>query len=161
MTVGDIADREKYVREPACIWLSAEKLKNTAVEPCQWRAHVTELPDKGLGAVCTRVVEWLGHSHGVALDLCKVCQANGKADIEGNAFLRHLVSHVAIVLTTPGERATKPVRPSDEQIEKSLETIRRLRGDDIAKDFIDLLVYEESITPDKAVELYDSLEREP
>jgi len=94
----------------------------------------------------------------VAPDICKICQANGEPDLAANPFLTALACHLAFDDVIAGPKALEPKAPTDAELETSLTLIRQLRGDTVARGFIDALVYHRSVTPEKGAELALSLE---
>ena len=104
-------------------------------------------------ADCTLLTAECGRSVGVSRAVCKRCLCNGPADASKNPALRKHICQVAWSSTIAGELALEPLSPSDEEVSTAVENVKRWLGEDMARRFIDALVYHESVTPEKGAEL--------
>ena len=120
---------------------------------CPRRAAETSSLSGTRYAQCELLSKAAGRSVGVDEATCRVCICNGPADASKNPALRKHICQVAWSSTIAGELALEPLSPSDEEVSTAVENVKRWLGDDMARRFIDALVYHESVTPEKGAEL--------
>ena len=142
----------KSIADTGPRWPSPDELEKAVLAKCVYRENPHEN-----GARCGAVTAAHGKPHAVAPEICKICQANGAPDLSANPFLKGLACHLAFDDVVAGPRATEAKAPTDIELDASLGLIRQLRGDTVARGFVDALVYHESVTPEKGAELAATL----
>ena len=105
---------------------------------------------------CDLATEQLGTPHCVDYTVCKMCQFNG-APSTANPFVRYLICHLAFDSVVAGPLATEAKQPTDIAIDTAVRVIQESHDKAVALEFIDALVYHESITAEKGAELADAL----
>ena len=141
----------KSIAETGTAWPTNKALDATKVQDCQARGPIRECTGGG-SAQCGVVVERHGKPHAVDLTICKICQLNGGPDA-ANPFQRCLACHLAWNDVVAGKNALEPLSPSDADIDVALGIVREYRGDTVARGFVEALVWNESITQEKADDL--------
>ena len=106
-----------------------------------------------VSAPCALLSREAGRSVGVDEAICRICICHGPANSRENAALKRHICQLAFSGTVAGRDQTEPKTPGDAELETALENIRRWRGDEAARRFVDTLVYHESVTPEKGAEL--------
>ena len=140
-----------FIAETGVTWPTLKELEKAKLAKCPARGPVRECTGGG-SAQCGMVAERHGKPHAVDLTLCKTCQLNGGPDF-ANPFLRCITCHLAWNDVIAGKNATEPLTPSDADIDVALGIVREYRGDTVARGFVDALVWNESITQEKADDL--------
>lgn len=106
-----------------------------------------------VSAPCAFLSREAGRSVGIDEATCRICICHGPADASQNAALKRHICQLAFSGTVAGRDQTEPKTPGEADLKKALENVRRWRGADIARRFVDALVYHESVTPEKGAQL--------
>jgi len=141
----------KTIADTGAAWPTAGYIAKAKVEPCPARGPLKE-SEGGASAQCGMVAERHGKPHAVSESLCKICQYNGGPDFD-NPLLKCLVCHLAWNDVVAGVNATAPLSPTDGEIDIALSIVCEYRNTEVARGFIEALVWHESITQEKATEL--------
>lgn len=102
-----------------------------------------------LGRECNRTVS-------VGETVCRVCLSHGPAVLAKNPYLVKQIVQVAFSSTIAGREAEEPKTPTGAELAVAVANIKTHRGREVARRFVDALVYNQSATPMKAVELLDT-----
>ena len=111
-------------------------------------------------AECALLSAQAGRSVGVTLRVCRICRCHGKADAEANPYLQKHIVQLAFSGTVARAEAVDPLRPSDAALETAVANVKRFRGGEIARRFVDSLYAYGSVDAEKAVELIERHELE-
>jgi len=117
--------------------------------------------DKGVTHyICKLMEAEIGQTSAVHEDCCRVCICNGAPDPVTNPYIRRNILAWAWTLTITQEEQVKAgEEPTDldgdikARCETAVANVKRLAGEAIAKQFVDSLVFNETIPPEDAVDL--------
>ena len=70
--------------------------------------------------------------------------------------MRKQVVQVAFSATIAGRDAAEAKAPSDAELAVAVANVKTHRGDELARRFVDALVYNQSVAPEKAVTLLEA-----
>jgi hypothetical protein len=129
-----------------------------AAEPslCTERGGSHTSPHGVVTAQCGLLSREVGRPVGVDETTCRICICHGPADPAQNAALRKHIVQCAFSATIAGVDAAQPLAPSDANLDIAVANVKGHGGGDIARRFIDALVYHQSVTPEKAVALLEA-----
>lgn len=107
-------------------------------------------------ALCNLLGRECGRTVAVGEAVCRVCLCHGPAVLAENPYLVKQVVQVAFSATIAGRDAAEAKTPTDAEIAVAVANVKTHRGDELARRFVDALVYNQSVTPTTAVELLEA-----
>jgi hypothetical protein len=133
-------------------------IETADVAGCPLRGEETVSKAGVFYAECAVLSREAGRSVGVDRRTCQICICHGPAEPTGNPYLQKHIVQCAYSGTIAAAGATEALAPSDGELDTAVANVKRFRGAEVAKRFVDALVYNESITPGKAAELVETHE---
>jgi len=113
--------------------------------------------NKLTSAICQILSKETGDVVGVDLDTCQVCMCNGPAEPSKNPALQKHICQIGYSKSIATLTATEAKKVTVTILDIAIANIKRWKGKEIAKQFIDTLVYHETVTPKKGADLANSL----
>ena len=133
--------------------LTEEEIAATAPEKCPHRQNPQVGSDGTVSLRCKFLSDYSGGDIGVGERVCRICLCHGAADPDVNAYLARQFVCLAWHHTIAAPDALGPSGPDDAALALAVEHVKRFRDDDIARRFVDSLVFHQSVTPEKAVDI--------
>lgn len=135
----------------------AETLAAATPGDCPHRGTEVASKTGTLTAPCGFLATECARTVGVDEATCRLCRCHGPATL-ANAYLVRLLVQVGYQATNAGRMSLEPKTPTDDELATALENIRMHLGDEIARRYVDTLVYNESITAAKGDALLATIE---